>query len=152
MMVLCQYLSQGVEVFQNYWHNTLWTFYCNLNYSKLILNLWTKIQTSVMILFCHIYASLNVMQDLKLNKGVIRSLNVAVEYNVCIFVVVLGMLKSLHQLQVENRRLEEQIKNLTAKKERLQLLNAQLSVPFPTITSNPSPSHQVHAFPVQARK
>uniref|UniRef100_A0A8C3QX79 MLLT10 histone lysine methyltransferase DOT1L cofactor n=1 Tax=Cyanoderma ruficeps TaxID=181631 RepID=A0A8C3QX79_9PASS len=63
---------------------------------------------------------------------------------------ILGMLKSLHQLQVENRRLEEQIKNLTAKKERLQLLNAQLSVPFPTITSNPSPSHQVHAFPVQA--
>ncbi|KAM6101245.1 protein AF-10 isoform 2-T2 [Theristicus caerulescens] len=62
---------------------------------------------------------------------------------------ILGMLKSLHQLQVENRRLEEQIKNLTAKKERLQLLNAQLSVPFPTITSNPSPSHQVHAFPVQ---
>ncbi|KGL82458.1 Protein AF-10, partial [Tinamus guttatus] len=60
---------------------------------------------------------------------------------------ILGMLKSLHQLQVENRRLEEQIKNLTAKKERLQLLNAQLSVPFPTLTSNPSPSHQVHAFP-----
>ncbi|NXB74939.1 AF10 protein, partial [Donacobius atricapilla] len=63
---------------------------------------------------------------------------------------ILGMLKSLHQLQVENRRLEEQIKNLTAKKERLQLLNALLSLPFPTITSNPSPSHQVHAFPVQA--
>ncbi|NXL90779.1 AF10 protein, partial [Alectura lathami] len=63
---------------------------------------------------------------------------------------ILGMLKSLHQLQVENRRLEEQIKNLTAKKERLQLLNAQLSVPFPTLTSNPSPSHQVHTFPVQA--
>ncbi|XP_023367114.1 protein AF-10 isoform X3 [Otolemur garnettii] len=62
---------------------------------------------------------------------------------------ILGMLKSLHQLQVENRRLEEQIKNLTAKKERLQLLNAQLSVPFPTITTNPSPSHQIHAFSVQ---
>ncbi|XP_037693636.1 LOW QUALITY PROTEIN: protein AF-10 [Choloepus didactylus] len=62
---------------------------------------------------------------------------------------ILGMLKSLHQLQVENRRLEEQIKNLTAKKERLQLLNAQLSVPFPTITANPSPSHQVLAFPAQ---
>ena len=59
------------------------------------------------------------------------------------------MLKSLHQLQVENRRLEEQIKNLTAKKERLQLLNAQLSVPFPTITTNPSPSHQIHAFSAQ---
>uniref|UniRef100_G3WQT8 MLLT10 histone lysine methyltransferase DOT1L cofactor n=1 Tax=Sarcophilus harrisii TaxID=9305 RepID=G3WQT8_SARHA len=62
---------------------------------------------------------------------------------------ILGMLKSLHQLQVENRRLEEQIKNLTAKKERLQLLNAQLSVPFPTLTTNPSPNHQVHAFPAQ---
>ncbi|KAJ4925446.1 hypothetical protein JOQ06_018177 [Pogonophryne albipinna] len=43
---------------------------------------------------------------------------------------VLGMLKALHQLQEENRRLEEQIKNLTMKKERLQLLSAQLSVPF----------------------
>ncbi|XP_054551107.1 protein AF-10 isoform X4 [Talpa occidentalis] len=62
---------------------------------------------------------------------------------------ILGMLKSLHQLQVENRRLEEQIKNLTAKKERLQLLNAQLSVPFPTITTNPSPSHQMHSFSAQ---
>ncbi|XP_048223826.1 protein AF-10 isoform X7 [Perognathus longimembris pacificus] len=62
---------------------------------------------------------------------------------------ILGMLKSLHQLQVENRRLEEQIKNLTAKKERLQLLNAQLSVPFPTITT-PSPSHQLHAFSAQS--
>ncbi|XP_072306776.1 protein AF-10 isoform X3 [Eucyclogobius newberryi] len=41
-----------------------------------------------------------------------------------------GMLKSLHQLQEENRRLEEQIKTLTMKKERLQLLSAQLSVPF----------------------
>uniref|UniRef100_A0A8D3DM22 MLLT10 histone lysine methyltransferase DOT1L cofactor n=1 Tax=Scophthalmus maximus TaxID=52904 RepID=A0A8D3DM22_SCOMX len=43
---------------------------------------------------------------------------------------VVGMLKSLHQLQEENRRLEEQIKSLTMKKERLQLLSAQLSVPF----------------------
>lgn len=62
---------------------------------------------------------------------------------------ILGMLKSLHQLQVENRRLEEQIKNLTAKKERLQLLNAQLSVPFPAITTNPSPSHQIQALSAQ---
>ncbi|XP_075443659.1 protein AF-10 isoform X4 [Ascaphus truei] len=62
---------------------------------------------------------------------------------------ILGMLKSLHQLQVENRRLEEQIKNLTAKKERLQLLNAQLSIPFPTITSNPNASPQVHTYPLQ---
>ncbi|KAM6977332.1 protein AF-10 [Aplochiton taeniatus] len=50
---------------------------------------------------------------------------------------VLGMLKSLHQLQVENRRLEEQIKTLTMKKERLQLLSAQLSVPFTPTTTAP---------------
>ncbi|XP_044151561.1 protein AF-10 isoform X1 [Bufo gargarizans] len=62
---------------------------------------------------------------------------------------ILGMLKSLHQLQVENRRLEEQIKNLTARKERLQLLNAQLSVPFPTISSNHAASSQVHSYPLQ---
>ncbi|XP_075683686.1 protein AF-10 isoform X2 [Rhinoderma darwinii] len=62
---------------------------------------------------------------------------------------ILGMLKSLHQLQVENRRLEEQIKNLTAKKERLQLLNAQLSVPFPSISSNHTVSPQVHSYPLQ---
>ncbi|CAJ0958073.1 unnamed protein product [Ranitomeya imitator] len=62
---------------------------------------------------------------------------------------ILGMLKSLHQLQVENRRLEEQIKNLTAKKERLQLLNAQLSVPFPAISSSHSASPQVHTYPSQ---
>lgn len=52
------------------------------------------------------------------------------------FLPVVGMLKSLHQLQEENRRLEEQIKTLTMKKERLQLLSAQLSVPFtPSTTS-----------------
>nr|XP_019943130.1 PREDICTED: protein AF-10-like isoform X2 [Paralichthys olivaceus] len=45
------------------------------------------------------------------------------------------MLKSLHQLQEENRRLEEQIKTLTMKKERLQLLSAQLSVPFTPTTA-----------------
>ncbi|XP_029934823.1 protein AF-10 isoform X2 [Myripristis murdjan] len=49
---------------------------------------------------------------------------------------VVGMLKSLHQLQVENRRLEEQIKTLTMKKERLQLLSAQLSVPFTPTTAS----------------
>ncbi|KAM4688004.1 protein AF-10 isoform 2-T2 [Discoglossus pictus] len=63
---------------------------------------------------------------------------------------ILGMLKSLHQLQVENRRLEEQIKNLTAKKERLQLLNAQLSVPFPSLTANPNSSPQVHTYPLHS--
>uniref|UniRef100_A0A9J8BZ43 MLLT10 histone lysine methyltransferase DOT1L cofactor n=1 Tax=Cyprinus carpio carpio TaxID=630221 RepID=A0A9J8BZ43_CYPCA len=54
---------------------------------------------------------------------------------------VLGMLKSLHQLQVENRRLEEQIRTLTMKKERLQLLSAQLSVPFtPASTTATTPT------------
>ncbi|XP_060755994.1 protein AF-10 isoform X3 [Neoarius graeffei] len=52
---------------------------------------------------------------------------------------VLAMLKSLHQLQMENRRLEEQIRTLTMKKERLQLLSAQLSVPF-THTNNTTSS------------
>lgn len=49
---------------------------------------------------------------------------------------VVSMLKSLHQLQEENRRLEEQIKTLTMKKERLQLLSAQLSVPFTPATAS----------------
>ncbi|XP_039983471.1 protein AF-10 [Xiphias gladius] len=49
---------------------------------------------------------------------------------------VVGMLKSLHQLQEENKRLEEQIKTLTMKKERLQLLSAQLSVPFTSTTAS----------------
>ncbi|XP_030612395.1 protein AF-10 isoform X2 [Archocentrus centrarchus] len=49
---------------------------------------------------------------------------------------VVAMLKSLHQLQEENRRLEEQIKTLTMKKERLQLLSAQLSVPFTPTTAS----------------
>ncbi|XP_029002725.1 protein AF-10 isoform X2 [Betta splendens] len=49
---------------------------------------------------------------------------------------VVAMLKSLHQLQEENRRLEEQIKTLTMKKERLQLLSAQLSVPFTPSTAS----------------
>ncbi|XP_053343562.1 protein AF-10 isoform X3 [Clarias gariepinus] len=52
---------------------------------------------------------------------------------------VLAMLKSLHQLQMENQRLEEQIRTLTMKKERLQLLSAQLSVPF-THTNNTTSS------------
>ncbi|XP_041103037.1 protein AF-10-like isoform X6 [Polyodon spathula] len=62
---------------------------------------------------------------------------------------ILGMLKSLHQLQMENRRLEEQIRTLTAKKERLQLLSAQLSVPFPSSVPNPSASSQLQVFAAQ---
>eukprot|EP00063_Salmo_salar_P062385 XP_014037220.1 PREDICTED: protein AF-10-like [Salmo salar] len=45
------------------------------------------------------------------------------------------MLKSFHQLQQENRHLEDQIKTLTMKKERLQLLSAQLTVPFTPTTA-----------------
>uniref|UniRef100_H3AER2 MLLT6, PHD finger containing n=1 Tax=Latimeria chalumnae TaxID=7897 RepID=H3AER2_LATCH len=48
---------------------------------------------------------------------------------------IVEMLKSLHALQQENQRLQEQIMSLTAKKERLQILNVQLSVPFPAATS-----------------
>lgn len=44
---------------------------------------------------------------------------------------VVEMLKSLHSLQQENQRLQDQILSLTAKKERLQLLNVELAVPFP---------------------
>lgn len=52
------------------------------------------------------------------------------------------MLKALHSLQKENQRLQEQIMTLTAKKERLQLLNVQLSVPFPVVTSSNGPGSQ----------
>ncbi|XP_017295246.1 protein AF-17-like [Kryptolebias marmoratus] len=41
------------------------------------------------------------------------------------------MLQSLHSLQQENQRLQDQILSLTAKKDRLQLLNTELAVPFP---------------------
>ncbi|XP_063063434.1 protein AF-10 isoform X7 [Engraulis encrasicolus] len=59
---------------------------------------------------------------------------------------VVGMLKSLHQLQQENRRLEDQIRTLTMRKERLQLLSAQLSVPFTSTASPASPhTHPNHA-------
>ncbi|KAG7492950.1 hypothetical protein MATL_G00021120 [Megalops atlanticus] len=44
---------------------------------------------------------------------------------------IVEMLKSLHSLQQENQRLQDQILCLTAKKERLQLLNVELAVPFP---------------------
>lgn len=46
---------------------------------------------------------------------------------------IVEMLKALHALQKENQRLQEQILSLTAKKERLQILNVQLSVPFPAL-------------------
>uniref|UniRef100_A0A8C3QLL6 MLLT6, PHD finger containing n=1 Tax=Cyanoderma ruficeps TaxID=181631 RepID=A0A8C3QLL6_9PASS len=55
---------------------------------------------------------------------------------------IVEMLKALHSLQKENQRLQEQIMTLTAKKERLQLLNVQLSVPFPVVTSSNGPGGQ----------
>ncbi|XP_053068492.1 protein AF-17 isoform X3 [Acinonyx jubatus] len=51
----------------------------------------------------------------------------------CLLFLVVEMLKALHALQKENQRLQEQILSLTAKKERLQILNVQLSVPFPAL-------------------
>ncbi|XP_077380440.1 protein AF-17-like [Festucalex cinctus] len=44
---------------------------------------------------------------------------------------IVDMLQSLHSLQQENQRLQDQILSLTAKRERLQLLNTELAVPFP---------------------
>ncbi|CAL8333369.1 unnamed protein product [Lota lota] len=44
---------------------------------------------------------------------------------------IVDMLQSLHSLQQENQRLQDQILGLAAKKERLQLLNVDLAVPFP---------------------
>ncbi|XP_076014165.1 protein AF-10 isoform X3 [Genypterus blacodes] len=64
---------------------------------------------------------------------------------------VVGMLKSLHQLQEENRRLEEQIKTLTMKKERLQLLSAQLSVPFTPSTASDVKGAGDSSLPVGAQ-
>ncbi|KAM7390605.1 hypothetical protein PAMA_008672 [Pampus argenteus] len=65
---------------------------------------------------------------------------------------VMGMLKSLHQLQEENRRLDEQIKTLTMKKERLQLLSAQLSVPFtPTMASSDMKGATDSSLPMAAQ-
>ncbi|XP_076001567.1 protein AF-17-like [Genypterus blacodes] len=44
---------------------------------------------------------------------------------------IVEMLQSLHSLQQENQRLQDQILSLTAKKERLQVLNTEMAVPFP---------------------
>ncbi|OCT62122.1 hypothetical protein XELAEV_18043206mg [Xenopus laevis] len=44
---------------------------------------------------------------------------------------IVDMLQALHALQKENRSLQDQIMTLTARKEKLQLLNVQLSCPFP---------------------
>ncbi|XP_059494719.1 protein AF-10-like isoform X2 [Stegostoma tigrinum] len=62
---------------------------------------------------------------------------------------IVDMLKSLHLLQLDNQRLQEQIMNLSAKKERLQLLNVQLSIPFASVTPSNGPSSQAHLMTSQ---
>ncbi|KAM4612022.1 protein AF-17-like isoform 2-T2 [Polymixia lowei] len=61
---------------------------------------------------------------------------------------IVEMLQSLHSLQQENQRLQDQILSLTAKKERLQLLNVDLAVPFPpqahTAQGSMHTSAQIH--------
>lgn len=55
--------------------------------------------------------------------------------------LVVEMLQSLHSLQQENQRLQDQILSLTAKKERLQLLNTELAVSFPHVHSTQNSLH-----------
>ncbi|XP_029429526.1 protein AF-17 isoform X2 [Rhinatrema bivittatum] len=57
---------------------------------------------------------------------------------------IVEMLKALHSLQKENQQLQEQIMSLTAKKERLQHLNVQLSVPFPLVSASNGPLNHAH--------
>uniref|UniRef100_A0A8C3SMT8 MLLT6, PHD finger containing n=1 Tax=Chelydra serpentina TaxID=8475 RepID=A0A8C3SMT8_CHESE len=65
---------------------------------------------------------------------------------------IVEMLKALHSLQKENQRLQEQIMTLTAKKERLQLLNVQLSVPFPMVTASNGPAGHAHSDSLSINK
>ncbi|XP_069093585.1 protein AF-17 isoform X2 [Pleurodeles waltl] len=59
---------------------------------------------------------------------------------------IVEMLKALHSLQKENQSLQEQIMSLTAKKERLQHLNIQLSVPFPVVSTSNGPTLHQHSL------
>lgn len=52
---------------------------------------------------------------------------------------IVEMLQSLHSLQQENQRLQDQILSLSAKRERLQLLNTELAVPFPPQAHSAAP-------------
>lgn len=65
----------------------------------------------------------------------------------CPPLAVVDILQSLHSLQQENQRLQDQILGLTAKKERLQLLNTELAVPFPphALSSQGSVHASAHA-------
>ncbi|KAL2086818.1 hypothetical protein ACEWY4_017877 [Coilia grayii] len=58
---------------------------------------------------------------------------------------IVEMLQSLHSLQQENQRLQDQILSLTAKRERLQLLNVELAVPF--VPPGAAPAHLTHLPP-----
>lgn len=49
---------------------------------------------------------------------------------------VVSMLKSLHYLQQENKKLEGQIQTLSTKKKELELTRAQLSVPFTSVPTS----------------
>lgn len=77
---------------------------------------------------------------LQLNPTLTRSLS-------CPPLAVVEILQSLHSLQQENQRLQDQILGLTAKKERLQLLNTELAVPFPphALSSQGSVHASAHA-------
>lgn len=77
---------------------------------------------------------------LQLNLMLTRSLS-------CPPLAVVEILQSLHSLQQENQRLQDQILGLTAKKERLQLLNTELAVPFPphALSSQGSVHASAHA-------
>ncbi|XP_031417598.2 LOW QUALITY PROTEIN: protein AF-17 [Clupea harengus] len=54
---------------------------------------------------------------------------------------IVDTLQSLHSLQQENQRLQDQILSLTAKKDRLQLLNVELAVPFVPPGAPPTFAH-----------
>ncbi|KAM4622571.1 protein AF-17 [Discoglossus pictus] len=54
---------------------------------------------------------------------------------------IVEMLQALHSLQKENRSLQDQIMTLTARKQKLQLLNVQLSCPFPPSLPPASATH-----------
>uniref|UniRef100_A0A8C5Q7M5 MLLT6, PHD finger containing n=1 Tax=Leptobrachium leishanense TaxID=445787 RepID=A0A8C5Q7M5_9ANUR len=55
---------------------------------------------------------------------------------------IVDMLQALHSLQKENRSLQDQIMTLTARKETLQVLNVQLSYPFPPAQAPANPTQE----------
>lgn len=61
---------------------------------------------------------------------------------------IVEMLQSLHSLQQENQRLQDQILSLSAKRERLQLLNTELAVPFPPQALSAAPGSLHSSAPI----